>query len=246
MAGKRYIEGGEDEATEKRPRKHNLGLASVVERVVMVNNMQIIAAAIEPVLRRVVREEIEEGLRRRSIKLTKSPSLRLHNSSSSSLRLAFSTTLSSPIFTETKISTSDGTPLNILLLDSSSNPTALPFRIKLEVLVLDGDFNNPDDTSWTTEEFKRKIVKERAGKRPLLAGELSLAMRDGVAPVGALEFTDNSSWIRSRRFRIGVRVTPGTNSGGFTISEGITHAFVVKDHRGERKYNSSFIFLNYL
>lgn len=235
MACKRYLESHhqqqrDDQRDQKRPRINQLSLASVIERVLVVNHMQIVAAAIEPMMRRVVCEEIEEGLRRRSIQLMKSPSLRLQQSS---LRLSFSTNLSLPIFTGTKISTKDGTPLRILLLDSS-NPTNLSCRIKLQLLVLDGDFPQNDRDVWTSEEFNGKIVKERAGKRPLLAGELNFSMRDdGVVAVGDLEFTDNSSWIRSRKFRIGVRVVPGTNCAGMKITEGFTDAFIVKDHRGE-------------
>ncbi|KAL9670680.1 hypothetical protein QQ045_008237 [Rhodiola kirilowii] len=230
-ASKRYLEESDNQRDEQPKRaRTDISLASVIERVLMVNNMQLIVAAIEPMIRRVVCEEIEDGLRRRSFKLTKSPSLRLQRSS---LRLAFSTNLSLPIFTDAKISTIDGTPLRILLLADSSSPTttSLSLRIKLQLVVLDGDF--PRDT-WTSDEFNRKIVKERAGKRPLLAGEMNLSMRDGVVAVGDLEFTDNSSWIRSRRFRIGVRVAPGSNNcGGMKISEGFTDAFIVKDHRGE-------------
>ena len=78
-------------------------------------------------------------------------------------------------------------------------------------------------------------MKERNGKRPLLAGELNVIMRDGIAPIGDIEFTDNSCWIRCRKFRVAVRVAPGTNQGGVRIREAISEAFAVKDHRGECK-----------
>ncbi|PKA49233.1 hypothetical protein AXF42_Ash014135 [Apostasia shenzhenica] len=48
-----------------------------------------------------------------------------------------------------------------------------------------------------------------------------------------LVFTDNSSWIRSRHFRVGVRVAQASNYQGLRIKEAITNRFIVKDHRGE-------------
>lgn len=129
----------------------------------------------------------------------------------------------------------DGNPIHVVLVDKSSDqimvPTSFQHPIKLEIVVLDGDF--PDKESWTSEEFNRHIVKERTGKRPLLAGELNLTLRDGIAPIGDIEFTDNSSWIRSRKFRVAVRVAPTGNNPSLRIREGMTDAFIVKDHRGE-------------
>ncbi|KAF2298680.1 hypothetical protein GH714_024810 [Hevea brasiliensis] len=59
-----------------------------------------------------------------------------------------------------------------------------------------------------------------------------VTLRDGIAPLGEIEFTDNSSWIRSRKFRLAARVVSGS-SPGVRIREAMTEAFVVKDHRGE-------------
>ena len=117
--------------------------------------------------------------------------------------------------------------------------TYLPHPLKIEVVVLDGDFPSNGSSNWTSEEFDSNIVKERTGKRPLLAGDcLTVTLRDGFAPIGEIEFTDNSSWIRSRKFRLGARVAPGSYQG-VKIREAITEAFVVKDHRGECKLSST-------
>ena len=102
-------------------------------------------------------------------------------------------------------------------------------------MVLDGDFPHDENEDWTSEEFNKYIVKERTGKRPLLYGELNLTMRGGIAPIGDIEFTDNSSWIKCRKFRIAVKVSHGSNQS-VRIQEGMTEAFVVKDHRGEGKF----------
>ncbi len=80
-------------------------------------------------------------------------------------------------------------------------------------------------------------VKEREGKRPLLTGELQVTLKEGVGTLGDLTFTDNSSWIRSRKFRLGLKVAPGYCEE-IRVREAKTEAFAVKDHRGECEYST--------
>ncbi|MED6127059.1 hypothetical protein PIB30_084476 [Stylosanthes scabra] len=213
----------------------------------MVKNMQkLFSAGLEPLLRRVVNEEVERVIMRHHHPYTRSPSLRIEAaapSSSSSeqqskLQLMFTNKLSLPIFTASRILDIQGNPMQVILVHRTNKDqivrTSLPYPVKLELVVLDGDFPGDGDDSWCSEQFKRHIVKERTGKRPLLTGELSLTMRDGIAGMnGDIEFTDNSSWIRSRKFRVAVRVAPNQQGDGLRIREGFTEPFVVKDHRGE-------------
>jgi hypothetical protein len=106
---------------------------------------------------------------------------------------------------------------------------------KLDIMVLEGDFNNEDDEDWTQEDYKSHEVHEREGKRPLLTGDLQVTLKEGVGTVGELMFTDNSSWIRSMKFRLGVKVASGYCEG-MHIREAKTEAFTMKDHRGEREF----------
>uniref|UniRef100_A0A5B7BZI9 Uncharacterized protein n=1 Tax=Davidia involucrata TaxID=16924 RepID=A0A5B7BZI9_DAVIN len=237
MAPKRCLdESGSDpdQPNDKRIRTRP-SFASVIGEVVMGNFLQDFCSALEPMLRRVVNEEMEHGLRRGAQSLTRSPSLRIQALEPSSLKLIFSKTLSLPVFTGSKIGDSDNNPLQIILVDTTGDqkvPISLSYPIKVEIVVLDGDFPPGDGDTWTNREFDNNIVRERTGKRPLLTGDLFVTMRDGIAPVGDIEFTDNSSWIRSRKFRIGARVVQGS-SKGVRIREAMTESFVVKDHRGE-------------
>lgn len=123
----------------------------------------------------------------------------------------------------------------------ASGPESLA---KLDVVVLEGDFNNEDTNDWTREDFDGHLVRERDGKRPLLTGDLQVILKDGVGTLGELTFTDNSSWIRSRKFRLGLKVASGCGEG-VRIREAKTEAFTVKDHRGERKIATctSFAFI---
>ncbi|XP_021292142.1 protein SAR DEFICIENT 1 [Herrania umbratica] len=221
----------QDEPNEKRMRPRP-SLASVIGEAVMVN---CLCTALEPVLRRVVNEEVERSLRQRLRSFSRSPSLRIQAPEPSTLQLIFAKGLSLPIFTGSKITDEEGNQLQVLLVDTRGDqmvPVLPPNPIKVDIVVLDGEFPPVDGNNWTSEEFDRNIVKERTGKRPLLTGELAVTVRDGAASIGEIEFTDNSSWIRSRKFRIGAKVAQGSFQG-VRIREAMTQAFVVKDHRGE-------------
>ncbi|CAI9754565.1 unnamed protein product [Fraxinus pennsylvanica] len=240
MAAKRLFDDDEDQPNQKRM-KTKPSFASVVREAALVNFLENFGSTLEPMLRRVVSEEIENGVRLISSmrSISRSPSLRIQaadHEQTSSLQLVFNARLSLPIFTGTKIVDIDKNPLQILLVDAKDGhpkiPTSLPYWIKVEIVVLDGDFDRPEFT-WNKEEFDKKIVKERTGKRQLLTGELNITMRDGIAVVGEIEFTDNSSWIRCRKFRLGARVVALGNSQNVRICEAMTESFVVKDHRGE-------------
>lgn len=152
-----------------------------------------------------------------------------------SLQLHFRSKLSLPLFTGGKVEGEQGTAIHIVLLDANTGHvvTSGPeSTAKLDVVVLEGDFNNENEEGWSREEFESHIVKERDGKRPLLTGEVHVTLKEGVGSLGELTFTDNSSWIRSRKFRLGLRVS-SSSSQGFRIREAKTDAFTVKDHRGE-------------
>lgn len=159
-----------------------------------------------------------------------------HPSESRSLKLRFLTNLSLPVFTGARIEGEECSSIQIALVDcgtgeiAASGPESLA---KVEIVVLEGDFDGDEADNWTVEEFKNNIVREREGKKPLLTGEAVLNLKDGVGIVGEISFTDNSSWTRSRRFRLGARVLD--NFDGIKIREAKTESFIVRDHRGECK-----------
>ncbi|XP_042514428.1 calmodulin-binding protein 60 D-like isoform X7 [Macadamia integrifolia] len=96
---------------------------------------------------------------------------------------------------------------------SGSRGWQLHFIVKVDIVVLDGDFGEQED--WTAEQFHASVICERE---------------------------DNSSWIRSRKFRLGARVNRSFSSEE-RIREARSEAFIVKDHRGElykKHYPPSF------
>lgn len=114
--------------------------------------------------------------------------------------------------------------------------------MKIEIVVLEGDFGGSQEENWTSEEFKNNIVREREGKRSLLTGDLFLELNEGIGMVGEISFTDNSSWTRSRKFSLGARVVDGHFSG-MRVREARTEPFMVKDHRGECEYLNWFSYI---
>ena len=130
----------------------------------------------------------------------------------------------------------DSKPIKIIIIDAISHKivTSGPLSsIKIEILALDGDFGTDDQEDWSEHDFGLNVVRQREGKRPLVIGDLETTLKDGVGYVGDVSFTDNSSWIRSRKFRLGARNV--STSTEVRIREARSEAFVVKDHRGECK-----------
>ncbi|XP_062223052.1 calmodulin-binding protein 60 B-like isoform X2 [Phragmites australis] len=228
--------GGDDDHAPKRPRVP--ALASVIVEALKMDSLQKLCSSLEPVLRRVVSEEVERALAKLGparIQGRSSSPKRIEGPDGRNLQLQFRSQLALPIFTGGKVEGEQGAAVHVVLLDANtgcvvaSGPESFA---KLDVLVLEGDFNKEDNEDWTEEEFESNIVKEREGKRPLLTGDLQVTLKEGVGTIGELIFTDNSSWIRSRKFRLGLRIASGFCEG-IRVREAKTEAFPVKDHRGE-------------
>ncbi|XP_058213968.1 calmodulin-binding protein 60 B-like isoform X2 [Rhododendron vialii] len=228
----------EDDVGSDVPRqesKRQIRFAAFVGDAMRELSLHEFATQLEPVLRTVVREEVE-----RAIVSAFHPSSRtsLNQSESSKARvwqLHFVNKFRSTLFTGCKIESEDHNPVKIVIRDSvsgeviSSGPLS---SLRIEIVVLNGDFGADYQEDWTEQEFNANLVREREGKRPLVTGELVITLRDGVGYVGDVSFTDNSSWIRSRKFRLGARPVQ-SKSPEVRIREARSEAFVVKDHRGE-------------
>ncbi|KAL3627655.1 Calmodulin-binding protein 60 B [Castilleja foliolosa] len=222
---------------EGQPDRKRPALASVIVEALKVDSLQKLCSSLEPILRRVVSEEVERALAKlgpAKLNGRVSPK-RIEGPDGRNLQLQFRSKLSLPLFTGGKVEGEQGAAIHVVLLDANTGRivTSGPeSSVKLDVVVLEGDFSNEDDEDWSQETFESHIVKEREGKRPLLNGELQVALKEGVGTLGELTFTDNSSWIRSRKFRLGLKVASGSCES-FRIREAKTDAFTVKDHRGE-------------
>ncbi|KAK4766045.1 hypothetical protein SAY87_007687 [Trapa incisa] len=241
------------------------GLYSGVVRAWEHKQREKLVSAMEPLIRKVVSEEVERGLdevtKRNSCRyLSRSPSFRVRALEAprinSRLHLVFPKALKKPIYTKNRIIFEDNSPVHVFLVDPAvdqsiataatmSSLMDLPFPMKLEIVALDGDFpplrHDDDGALWSQEEFEGCILRARDGKPPLLIGGLVAAlMHDGdsgepmvTATFREIQLTDNSRWTPTHKFRIGVRVAPGSYDGAIRIREAVSEPFSVREHRGE-------------
>lgn len=231
------IEGEDDDGMVGSKKSKLPAMASVIMEALKLDGLQKLCSSMEPLLRRIVSEEIERALSKLGPAKVAGRSLspRIQFPEGKNLHLQFRTKMPPHLFTGGKVEGEKGAAIHVVLLDVNTGSVVqagLESIAKLNVVVLEGDFNEEDDDNWTKEHFENHEVKEREGKRPLLTGDLHVILKEGIGTLGDLTFTDNSSWIRSRKFRLAVKVAPGCCEE-IRVREGRTEAFAVKDHRGE-------------
>lgn len=178
------------------------------------------------------------------VSLSRNSGKEVQSLESRSLHVQFLNNLSLPVFTGARIEGEDS-PLKVALVDTLSGVVVASgpeSSAKVEIVVLEGDFDCDESDNWTAEDFKNNIVREREGKKPLLSGDAVSILKEGVGLVGEIAFSDNSSWTRSRRFRLGARVLD--NYDGTRIKEAKTESFIVRDHRGECELSILFYMLH--
>ncbi|XP_065853180.1 calmodulin-binding protein 60 B [Euphorbia lathyris] len=232
MVLKRPFQYEEDKGENGDPKR----CKSVIRNVLGMLSVQDMAAKMEPFLRLVVRDEVEKTVSRVLRSSFRSSFKQTQNSEERGLILRFVNKPPSTIFTGSKIEAEDGNPIGLELVDANSNTlvNSGPLSsMKIEILALNGDFGSDDREHWSENEFNGSIIREREGRRPLVTGgDLTVTLRAGFVLISDVIFTDNSSWQRSRKFRLGARPVSKMYSET-RIREASSEAFIVKDHRGE-------------
>ncbi|KAG8379017.1 hypothetical protein BUALT_Bualt07G0044500 [Buddleja alternifolia] len=227
-----------------RPRKFP-SFKSVVLDVMNLRRLQsLMVPVMEPLIRRVVKEEVDSALRRYIISMKRNCGRDMNPSESRSSELNFLNGISLPVFTGTRIEGEGCTNIEVALVDTLTGQVVsdgLGSSSKVEIVALEGDFDGDERDNWQLEEFRSNIVRAREGKKPLLTGEVIVTLKDGKGLVGDVFFTDNSSWTRSRKFRLGARLLD--NIGGIRVREARSEPFIVRDHRGElyKKHHPPFL-----
>lgn len=235
MVEEEVVDGDEEElaSPDAKRRRTLLNSSSSMQEAIGAQYMQRHLPKLEPFLRRVVQEEVHNVLIRHIDSAHRLP-LQL-KTSSKRYKLQFQGNLPQTLFTGNRVEAENKQPLRIVLTDAVNNQTITSgplSSMKVELLVLDGDFNADERLEHTEKEFSESIVFEREGKRPLLSGEVIIVLEKGVASVRDISFTDNSSWIRSRKFRLGARMSRASSIEE-RVQEAVSNPFLVKDHRGE-------------
>ncbi|MCH85182.1 calmodulin-binding protein, partial [Trifolium medium] len=136
-------------------------------------------------------------------------------------------------YTDSKIEAEGGEPLRIELRDAENQHIVRGegSSMKIQICVLHGDFEKEED--WTAEEFDKQIVIPREGKGPLLKGDKIITLKDGVAYINNVEFTDIIKG-RTKQVRLGAKIVR-PNSIGLDIREGRSEPFRVL-HRRVKAY----------
>lgn len=229
------LDGDDEEELVSCPdaKRRRTFVNSSMQEAIGAQYMQRHLPKLEPFLRRVVQEEVHNVLIRHIDSAHRLP-LQL-KTSSKRYKLQFQGNLPQTLFTGNRVEAESKQPLRLVLTDAATNQavTSGPLSsMKVELLVLDGDFNADERLEHTEKEFAESVVFEREGKRPLLSGEVIIVLEKGVASVRDISFTDNSSWIRSRKFRLGARMSRASSIEE-RVQEAVSNPFLVKDHRGE-------------
>ncbi|GBG58607.1 hypothetical protein CBR_g7 [Chara braunii] len=218
----------------KREVKHSLVCAveNTLPRVVEATLPRVVEAT----LPRVVEASMSEFLRNNPVPELGTPRMatspRQEGSVERRYRLRFNKRLKTPLFTGSTVLADDDSQVVMELVDEKNHVISVgpEASAKVDIVVLEGDFRREGER-WGAEEFDAAVIKERPGRRPLITGDQSLTLRNGRAVINDLSFTDNSSWIRSRKFQLGARMADDTMRA--LVKEAKTESFGVKDHRGE-------------
>ncbi|CAO2813941.1 unnamed protein product [Amaranthus hypochondriacus] len=196
--------------------------------------IQKYSADLEPILRKMVRDGVEDAIQRYSpCNLRSLPNVEIGACESRSVKLVFENKLPLELFTENKVESEWFSPIKIMLVDSISGNliTHGPLsKKKVKIVVLHGDFKAEKLEIWTNTQFCNHIIEKRnAQKRPLLTGECFVTLNNGIGFIQKILFTDNSSWVRSKMFRLGAMIEGEEDK----IKEAVSNPFHVKDRRGE-------------
>ncbi|PVH32459.1 hypothetical protein PAHAL_9G400800 [Panicum hallii] len=131
-----------------------------------------------------------------------------------------------------KIEADDENLLQVALYDHNDQIiTCETFSsMRVHIGAVHADFDEDHKGQWTEEDFHSKIVTGRPGKEHLLSGNLYFRLQDGEGYLSNVKFQDNSSFVPSKRFELGVMAADERISE--RIQEGITESFAVKAIRG--------------
>ncbi|XP_022961391.1 calmodulin-binding protein 60 G-like isoform X3 [Cucurbita moschata] len=150
-------------------------------------------------------------------------------------KLVFCNQPANTIFTNNLIKAENGEAVRVAIYDATTNAiirTGPLSSAPVGLVLLDGDY---DETNRSLSEFNRNILSPRDGKRPLLVGsDIKLNLENGFASIKCVSITDNSSWMKSKKFCLGAKIFNENILGMFpTIGVVVSQPFRVLDHRGE-------------
>lgn len=211
----------------------NSAFLRALELVVLRNLPRVVIPIFEPLVRRVVKEEIELAQQRFSANTNLNSGEKVISPQLKKLKLRFRSKLSLPILTGKPILGEDDSPAKIDLIDEN---TGLVVKFgpeaseKVEIVVLRVDSNH-DGLEWTPEKFVQNIVTESGKTKSFLMGKTFLNLNQGTGSVDKIYFTHGSSWTKKCEFMLGARFV--NNCDGITVKEAKSERFTLEDSRSK-------------
>ncbi len=136
---------------------------------------------------------------------------------------------------ETKLKNLDGFPIQVELVDANTGNVVsegAESSATFNVVVLEGSSGAQVEADIDKGNWNELVVKPRDGRKSLLVGGLKVTLKEGKGSLNTnLRFTDNSSFVSSKKFRLGLEDISGSH-----IQGAVTNAFHVKDARGKCKF----------
>uniref|UniRef100_A0A0E0MI03 Calmodulin-binding protein-like n=1 Tax=Oryza punctata TaxID=4537 RepID=A0A0E0MI03_ORYPU len=149
--------------------------------------------------------------------------------------LRFLNKLKPRLYTQEKIRAADGTAIQIALYKDNQIVQSGPLSsARIELLALEGDFNDDAPQNWTECMFSQNIARFRKG--PVL-GVCQIKLKNGEASPSDISFVVPSSKSRSGMFILAARVH-SSDKAGFRIMEALMDPVVVQVYRNKANKNS--------
>uniref|UniRef100_A0A0E0MHZ9 Uncharacterized protein n=1 Tax=Oryza punctata TaxID=4537 RepID=A0A0E0MHZ9_ORYPU len=150
--------------------------------------------------------------------------------------LRFLNKLKPRLYTQEKIRAADGTAIQIALYKDNQIVQSGPLSsARIELLALEGDFNDDAPQNWTECMFSQNIARFRKG--PVLGGVCQIKLKNGEASPSDISFVVPSSKSRSGMFILAARVH-SSDKAGFRIMEALMDPVVVQVYRNKANKNS--------
>ncbi|XP_060170336.1 calmodulin-binding protein 60 A-like [Lycium barbarum] len=152
----------------------------------------------------------------------------LHSTESRCYCLKFRQDIPPEVYTGEIIVVNGTTSIDIELVDAVTGDlvTDVPEALKVEIVVLNGDFDPSRD--WTGDQFNIKIVGGR-GRSSMFGKDLYLNLQGGIGSIDGIKLKHRSQWKKKIELRLGARVVDLPDT--VKVREAVTGLFLVKDKR---------------
>jgi len=148
------------------------------------------------------------------------------NASNTNIRLRFLNDFKLPIYTDKNIVDKNNAAIKVAMFEGGSKITSGPLsKVKVEVLVLRGEFCNNERDDWTEEEFDNHILQGR-DEQGLLG---TVQLTKGEAELSQIRFKKGTC---RKKVIMAARVCKGENIA-LRVQGAIMKPVVVQDRRNE-------------